>query len=504
MIVAGQRYLCVDYGLTATKAVVFDETGGELASALGDTPVLAEGDASTVDMEAAWALTARLVREALARAGSGGAALAGVGVSGHGGGVYPVDGEGQPVSRALTSMDGRARGLVEQWAAEGRSVHALTRHHPWAGQLLPQVRFLREAAHADYERTRWALGAKDWLVFRLTGGASADRTDASNDGLLDLATGHYGPAIFEVMGLPDLPGKLAPVSESSAVVGTVSARAAAETGLPPGLPVVAGMCDVVACAVGSGALDERSASLIAGTWNINSVFDHRLLEVPPSVKTSLGPDAGRFAYVESSATSAGNLAWFLARAEELTGPTPGGHAALYARMNAGVARVPAGAGGVTYLPFIHRAHLAPGVDAAFTGMRADHGVFHLLRALYEGVAFAHRAHLEVLESGGLRRERAVLSGGAATSPVWCDIFANVLGRPIETSDAAQAGARGIAMAIAIGTGAQRSYEEAARVMVRPGRRHVPDPRLAQVYEEGYSRFREAARRLGAEPREAGV
>ncbi|HET9597921.1 MAG TPA: FGGY family carbohydrate kinase [Anaeromyxobacteraceae bacterium] len=492
-----RNYLAVDLGLTATKAVVFDEAGAELASAAGDTPVLAEGDASTVDMEAVWALAARVIREALERAGPAAAgALAGVGASGHGGGLYPVDAGGRPVRPALTSMDARAQVVVDRWAAEGRSPYAFSRHQPWAGQLLAQARWLREAARADFDRTRWALGAKDWLVFRLAGAASADRTDASNDGLLDLASADYAPDLLARMDLAELRPKLAPVHESAAIVGRVTARAAAETGLPEGLPVIAGMLDLVACAVGTGALDERSASLTAGTWNINCTFDRRLLDVPASVKTSLGPDPGRFVYVESSATSAGNLAWLLARAEELVGPAPGGRAELYARMNAGVAQVPPGSGGVTYLPFIHRAHLAPGVDAAFTGLRAEHGVFHLVRALYEGVAFAHRAHLEVLEAGGLRRERAVLSGGAAASPVWCDVFAGVLDRPIETSDAAQAGARGVAMAVAVGTGGRRSYQEAADAMVRAGRRHVPGTGR-EAYEEAYGRFRAVAARLGA-------
>jgi len=493
----GPRYLCIDLGLTATKAVVFDETGTELASALGDTPVAVEGEASTVDMDAAWRLTARLVREALGQAEAAGPGrLAGVGVSGHGGGLYPITVEGRPAGLALTSMDGRAQGVVEEWVAEGLSAYPLTHHSPWAGQLLPEARLLRDRERARYDRTRWTLGAKDWLVFQLTGVASADRTDASNNGLLDLATGSYAPVLYARFGVPELSAKLAPVHESAEVVGRVSAVAAAETGLAEGTPVVAGMFDVVACAVGSGALDARSASLIAGTWNINSVFDDRLLETPPSVKTSLGPDAGRFAYVESSATSAGNLTWFLARVEELLGAEPGGRDALYDRLNAGVERLPPGAGGLVYLPFVHRAHLAPGVDAAFTGMRAEHSAFHLTRAIYEGVAFAHRAHLALLEAGGLRRERAVLSGGAAHSAVWCQIFADALGRPVETSDAAQAGARGIAMAIAVGTGRLASYAEAAAAMVRPGRRYTPDPTRGGAYVDAYQRFREVACRLG--------
>jgi len=494
------RYLCLDCGLTATKAAVFDPGGVQLAEARGRTPVRVAGEASEIDMEEQWRLCAGLVSEALARAGEvpGDPAIAGVGVSGHGGGLYPVDAGGRPVRAALTSMDGRAAPVVEAWAREGRTRYAVTRHHPWAGQSLPQLRWLKEAAPVDYGRVRWALGAKDWVVHRLTGEISTDRTEASNGALIDLGNGCYDPGAPAVFGVPEVRGMLPPVHESAEVVGEVSAAAAAATGLRRGTPVVAGMFDVVACAVGSGALDDRSCSLIAGTWNINSVFDAHLVAMPPSVKTSLGPDAGRFAYVESSATSAGNLEWFLGLLEELGGSPAGGREALYQRIGAGVDALPPGAGGVVFLPFIHRAHLAPGTDAAFAGLRAGHGAHHLVRAVFEGVAYAHRAHLELLAQGGLSRPRAVLSGGAASSPAWCRIFADVLDREVETSDAAQAGARGIALAVAVGIGRRRSYAEAAEGMVRPGRRYPPDPARAAAQREGYARFRDVAARLGGE------
>ncbi len=478
------RYLCLDCGLTATKAAVFDGEGRELAAASGRTPIRVEGAASELDMDAQWELAARLVGEALARArdAAGEAPVDGVGVSGHGGGLYPVDAAGRPVRPAITSMDDRAAGVVATWAREGRSCYAATRHHPWAGQMPPQVRWLRDRAPAEYGRIRWALSAKDWMVLRLTGEVSADRTDASNHALVDLAAGRYHPELFRVLGVPEVEGMLAPLHESAAIVGRVRAA-------------VAGLYDVVACAVGSGALDEGSASVIAGTWNINSVFDGRLLDLAPSVKTSLGPDAGRFAYVESSATSAGNLEWFLAAVEALAGAGAGGRAELYRRIDAEVERLPPGAGGVAFLPFIHRAHFAPGVDAAFAGMRAEHGPYHLVRAVMEGVAYAHRAHLEILAHGGLSRARVVLAGGAASSPAWCRIFADVLDRPVETSDAAQAGARGIAVTVAVGTGRRRSYAEAMAAMVRPGRRFAPDAARAAAYREGYARVRDLAARL---------
>ena len=269
---------------------------------------------------------------------------------------------------------------------------------------------------------------------------------------------------------------------------------AAETGILAGTPVIAGMFDVIACAVGSGALTEDAYSLIAGTWNINSAFSSRLLVPPPTTKASLGPDAGRYAYVESSATSAGNLAWLVAGIEELC---PGiDREALYERINKGVSKTPIGAEGLTYLPFIHRSHIAPETDGAFVGMRASHGIFHLMRAVYEGVAFAHRAHLEILALAGLDRNRVLISGGAAASGAWCRIFAAALGRRVETSDASQAGARGIAAAAAVATGRYASLEEAGASMARVKEAYEASAAEVAASNEAYARFRDTAAALG--------
>ncbi len=487
------RYLCIDCGLTAMKAAIFDDRGTQLAEASADTPLRTRGEASEIGMDEAWSTAALLAREAVSRAGTAASGIAAVGVSGHGGGLYPVDAAGRPARAAITSMDRRAEGIVELWRREGRSRYELTRHHPWAGQSLPLLRWIKEEEAEVYGNIRRVFGAKDWIAFKLSGSASTDRTEASNNALLDLGSGGYDPSILEAFGLPEAGDLLPPALESASIVGAVTKKAAAETGIPAGTPVIAGMFDVIACAVGSGALTDDAYSLIAGTWNINSAFSSSLLEPAPTTKASLGPDTGRFAYVESSATSAVNLAWLVAGIEELCPCTD--RRGLYDRINEGVSRIPAGAEGLTYLPFIHRSHIAPGTDGAFVGMRASHGIFHLLRALYEGVAFAHRAHLEILAHAGLERNRVVLSGGAAGSEAWCRIFASALGRRIETSDASQAGARGIAAAAAVAIGRYASLEEAGTAMSRVKEAFEPETAEVAALNEAYSRFRDSAAAL---------
>src|SRR5512145_2326421 len=111
---AGKVYLSIDCGLTATKAAVFDDAGNELSCAVRDTVVRSVGEASEIDMEGQWGLAAEVIREAVSRAASPGREIACVAVSGHGGGLYPIDDAGKSFRPALTSMDGRASAIIAE------------------------------------------------------------------------------------------------------------------------------------------------------------------------------------------------------------------------------------------------------------------------------------------------------------------------------------------------------------------------------------------------------
>ena len=494
-------FLCVDCGLTDTKALVIDAAGRERARARVPTEIHAQGDTNELDMAAQWVKTARVMREALQKAGTAPREIACVGASGHGGGLYPVDHRGDPVCRAFTSMDGRSQPILDSLRREGIGCYELTRHHPWSGQPTGQLRWLKENRRDLYDRIRWVLGAKDWVNFNLTGEPCADFTDSSNFGLLNLHTRDYDTEILDVFGIPEAAAMLPPLRGSSEIVGTVSPRAAAETGLAAGTPVAGGLFDVVACALGSGVHDERAHSIIAGTWNINTSLSNRLVPTPPSVKCSLSADGTLYAYVESSATSAGNLEWFLRKV--LQGPPVGRSAAdpcgeladpcgepadPYGAVNEAVAGIGPRESQVMYMPFLYPSHLSRTMDACFLGLRAEHGSAHMLRAVFEGVVFAHRQHLEILAAHGLGRPRAVLSGGAANSAVWRAMFADVTGLTVERADTSQAGTMGVAVCAARATGVYSRLEDAVAAMVKTAGRSLPEPSAREAYDEKYRRY----------------
>ena len=109
----------------------------------------------------------------------------------------------------------------------------------------------------------------------------------------------------------------------------------------------------------------------------------------------------------------------------------------------------------------------------------------MVRALFEGVAFAHLAHLARLEASGVAADNITLSGGGAKSPVWPQMIADMLGRPVKVAAQAESGALGAAMAAAVGTGRYRDLDEAAEAMVAPPVVVKHDPGLKNFY---HSRF----------------
>ena len=105
----------------------------------------------------------------------------------------------------------------------------------------------------------------------------------------------------------------------------------------------------------------------------------------------------------------------------------------------------------------------------------------MLRALFEGVAFAHLAHLARLEANGVGASDITLSGGGARSPVWPHMIADMLGRPVKVAAEPETGALGAAMAAAVGTGRYRDLDEAASAMVAAPRVVEPDPAMKDHY-----------------------
>ena len=485
-------FVGLDNGGTATKASVFDEHGVEVGScgvstrALTPSPGLVERD-----MEEMGQANCAVVKGALERSGVRAQDVAGIGVSGHGKGLYLWGKDDAPVRNGIISTDDRAWRYVQRWREEGveREAGERTLQHVMACQPGPLLAWVKDREPENYANIRWVFECKDYVRFRLTGKAGAELSDYSGSGLMDLRTKRFDPAILALYGIPEVAGALPPLCRATEVCGVVTEEAARLTGLLPGTPVTGGMFDIDACAIGSGVVAPDLICMIAGTWSINEFIRREPVLGGKVRMNSLFSLPGYYLVEESSPTSAGNLSWFVRQFPELDKRCEEEGKSVYDLLDEWVEEVPPTEFVPVFLPFLMGSNVHPNARGSFVGMSLSHTRKHLARSVFEGITFCHRTHLERLLQAADEPPRAIrLAGGAARAAVWAQMFADVCGLPVETVAASETGALGVAIATAVAVGAYDTVEDAVAAMVSVSGRFEPRYDLRRIYDGKYDLY----------------
>lgn len=486
------KYLMgIDNGGTFSKAAVFDTEGRQVAVASLPTRVLTPRPGySERDMEELWQTNVQVIRAALLKSGVEPSDIAGVSFSGHGKGLYVVDESGRPVCNGILSTDTRAWEYPERWRRAGLldRVFERTCQTVLACQPVSLLAWMKDHTPEIYGRIGTVFSVKDYVRYRLTGERFGEYTDFSGGNLVNMKTGAYDRELMELFGIGDIFDKLPPLRESAQVCGCVTRESSSLTGLLEGTPVMAGMFDVNACGIASGLVEEKDLCMIAGTWSINE-FLSRVPIVDGSVAlNSMFCITGYYLVEESSPTSAGNLEWFI-RTQMPLERESWGKAGLYERINQMVSEVGLEGDGLIFLPFLNGSNEDPQARGMFVGLTGYHDRCHMLRAIYEGVVFSHLTHVRRLLQNRERPETIRLSGGAANSAVWVQMFADALQIPIDVVEGKELGAQGAAMAAGIGVGIYADYQEAAARTVRITRTVHPRSEAGPVYAKKYQAYR---------------
>ncbi len=487
----------LDNGGTSSKAALFDMGGREIAAASRQTPVLTPRPGyNERDMEALWQANCECVREVLSASGIPAEEILGIAVCGHGKGLYAWGRDGKPARNGIVSTDNRAWQYPEKWKREGTAAQLYPQHcqELLACQQVSLLAWLKDHERKTYDNIEWVFSVKDYIRFRLTGEAYSEATDISGSGLMDVRNARFDRAMLDGLGIGEMFDRLAPVRYSADRCGSITAEAAGLTGLAEGTPVAGGMFDIDACAIAMDITKPEQLCTITGTWSINEFISPVPITGTAIAMNSLYAIPGFYLLEECSATSAGNLEWFV-RNHMANDPVPEGKK-LYAHIDDLVAGIDPADCEVYYLPFLYGSNAHPLAKATFAGLTTYHSKAHMLRAIFEGVAFSHKTHIDRLLSVRGAPKAVRMAGGAANSPVWVQMFADVLGLPVETvRGVKELGALGSAMAAAVAAGVYANYGEAARAMVTVNEPVLPDPGRHRVYAAKYAKYTAVCRAM---------
>ena len=509
--------LAYDIGTTGVKTCLFSvaERIGLLASAQeGYGLYLVEGGGAEQEPEEWWQSMCHTTRELFSKVDIKPEQIAGLSFCSQMQGLVLVGRDGNPVRRAMSYMDQRAgaelkKGLAHGPQIAGANVVKLLKCLKANGAVPSSVKdpvwkykWVQSHEPENFARTDKWLDVKEYLLLRCTGRAVMTEDSAYATLLYDTKKRAWSESLCRMFGVNM--DHLPPVIQSADKAGGLTGRAAEELGLVPGTPVFGGGGDASLIGIGAGAAAVGSTHIYCGTsgW-VSTVTDRQLVDVDAMIAAIVGAQAGRYNYFAEMETAGKCLEWVkdhLALDEigvylekrDVTGSQEAVYASLYDYLTETVGRVPPGAGGVVFTPWLH-GNRCPFEDPAAAGMffniRLDTGKTELIRAVLEGVCFHLRWMLECQAKKVPTSDPIRFVGGGALSPVTSQILADVTGRTVQTVASPQnAGSVGAAAVMAVGLGLAADLD-AVGTLIPPERTFVPDPAVKAAYDKNYAVFR---------------
>lgn len=489
----GSLFIGLDAGSSVCKAALFRADGSLVSTAAERTPLTREGGRVEADPERAWSAAVAVLRRVVADAQGKGRVEA-MGLTGAMVGAWVIDGAGKTLRPGINWEDSRAGHILERLqAANPRVLSEIFARSGSALQLgctLPVMAALAEDEPEVLARARAVLGYKDWLRFRLTGSIATDVSEAAvAPG--DARSQSRDDDLVALFGLSQHAALLPQALPSAQIAGAITAEAAALTGLPEGLPVVAGAGDVVANVIGCGGMRPGAVTGLLGTTCMIGVCRGEPVFTPADIGLLFSlPERHWFRAMVNVAGTL-NLDWVtdLLCADLAHLPD------RWERITALAASAPAGSRGVTYLPYLSESGIiapvvAPSARAGFGGLSPATDRAAMIRAVYEGVACSIADLCDHLDAPA--DAPVILTGGGGRSAFWCDLIAGLTGRTVTVPDGDEFGARGAALLSMVATGHYPDVVSASAAMSASGRTHHPDPAAApwQAIRDAYAAARD--------------
>ncbi len=485
--------LGLDVGTSGTKAIAMDEKGALLASALVTYPLHSPKPNWAEQDPADWE---KASYEALASlAGKINISdVKGLGLTGQMHGSVFLDGNNKVLRPAILWCDQRTAAQCDAINSKvgEKKLLELVSNPALTGFTAPKILWLRDNEPEHYDKIRKVLLPKDYIRFCLTDEFATDVADASGTLLFDVTNRTWSR---ELLSMLEIDADWMPESyEGTAVTGKLSATAAQKTGLPAGLPVVAGGGDCAAGGVGCGVVRRGVVSASLGTSGVVFAFSEDVHTDPEGrVHTFCHAVPGKWHTMGVVLSAGGALQWYRDAlcADEcavaaITGRDP------YEYITAAAAQAPLGAEGLLFLPYLtgeRTPHKDPYAKAAWVGMSLRHKKPHMARAVLEGVAYAMRDSLEIIRGMGIPADEVRASGGGARSAFWRQILADTGHVPMVTINVDEGPAYGAAILASVAAGMHGSVEAACDIIIHETDRLQPVAENEKKYDAWFAEYR---------------
>ena len=474
-------FIGIDVGTSSIKVIAVSPEGDLLASSSSPMAVEVQRPGwSEQTPEDWWRGTCSAIRSVLIECDN--AEILGVALSGQMHSLVALDDSDRVIRPAILWNDVRSSAEAEYVrSVVGEQTLRRTVGNPsLEGFTVTKLLWLKNHEPDHYRRISRILLAKDYVRYRLTGEMGIEPSDASGTLLFDVFKNEWSEEICDLLGvdkrvLPRIVG-------SDEAVGHITSSAANETGLTKGVPVVGGGADNACAATGAGAVSEGDVLFTIGTSGAVVAPISRPVADPGmrihSMRHAI-PDTWYLMGVVLSAGAA--LDWWRRSSGTVQ----------FDELVAEAAAVEPGAGGVTFLPYLtgeRTPHADANARGVFFGMHGGTGRAHMTRAVMEGVSFAMRDSLELMNDLQVAPEDAIAVGGGATSPTWLQMLSDVVALPLRTVGPAEGAPLGAAMLASVGTGHFSSAKSAGDAWLHNESSVEPDQRNRQAYDDAYSRY----------------
>ncbi len=492
----GPYLLAVDAGTGSCRALLFTTAGEQAAVsqrewAHREPPGVPGGQ--DFDVEANWAAIAACIRDALKLACASGSDVAAVAATSMREGIVLYDRSGHEIW-ACPNVDSRSEREASELVADGTAERIYAEAGDWVSITSPaRLRWLARQRPDIFGRIHSLGMLSDWITYRLAGVQVTEPSCGSSSGMFSLASRTWSEKIAQICGISA--AALPPVADPGTAVGTVTAQAAAETGLRAGTQVVAGGADTQLGLLGAG-VRAGEFTVLAGSFWQNTMLVHKpLIDPAIRLRTLCHVTPGEWMLEGIGFYCGMAMRWYRdAFCDGEAAVARGRGVDPYVVMEQNAARIPPGSNGVyAILSNLMNArrwvHASPSFIQFNLGDPAGTGRAACVRAIEEAAAYVVRGHLGIIrELTGARVTKLTFTGGAAKGTLWPQIIADVLGLPVHVPTVTESSALGAALCAGRGAGFYSSLTELEGALHKRAATFEPEAAAVAAYRDSYARW----------------